>query len=41
MLRFDRNFDHPEEQYTQLIKDIIDYGEFVDGRNGFHFLISL
>ena len=34
MLRFDRNFDHPEDQYTHLIKDIIDYGEFVDGRNG-------
>lgn len=34
MLRFDRNFKHPEEQYTQLIKDIIEYGEFVDGRNG-------
>lgn len=34
MLRFDRNFNHPEEQYIQLIKDIIDYGEFVDGRNG-------
>ena len=34
MLRFDRNFDHPEEQYTQLIKDIIEYGEFIDGRNG-------
>lgn len=34
MLRFDRNFDHPEKQYTQLIKDIIEHGEFVDGRNG-------
>ena len=34
MLRFDRNYNHPEEQYTQLIKDIIEYGEFVDGRNG-------
>jgi thymidylate synthase len=34
MLRFDRNFNHPEEQYIQLIKDIIAYGEFVDGRNG-------
>ena len=34
MLRFDRNFNHPEEQYIQLIKDINAYGEFVDGRNG-------
>ena len=34
MLRFDRFFQHPEEQYTELIKDIIEYGEMVDGRNG-------
>ena len=34
MLRFDRFFQHPEEQYTELIKDIIEHGEMVDGRNG-------
>ena len=34
MLRFDRNFKHPEEQYIELIKDIVKYGEFVHGRNG-------
>ena len=34
MLRFDRFYQHPEEQYTELIKDIIEHGEMVDGRNG-------
>jgi thymidylate synthase len=34
MLRFDKHYKHPEEQYIQLIKDILEHGYWVDGRNG-------
>lgn len=34
MLRYYKNYSHPEEQYLSLIKDIIKDGEIVDGRNG-------
>ena len=34
MLRFDKHYEHPEEQYVELIKDILEHGEMVNGRNG-------
>ena len=34
MLRYSNNYEHPEEQYIQLIKDINNYGSFTEGRNG-------